>query len=45
MSRTYKMTDPKGCLTHQLQTGGSGGEGVGVNWLSHSATSNFNNYF
>jgi len=25
MSRAYKMADPEGCLTHQLQTGGSGG--------------------
>jgi len=25
MSCAYKMTDPEGCLTHQLQTGGSGG--------------------
>jgi len=23
MSRAYKMADPEGCLTHQLQTGGS----------------------
>jgi len=25
MSRTYQLTNPEGCLTHQLQTGGSGG--------------------